>query len=216
MARFSVIGVALVLFGCASSNPKDRLSDHHYNYRQPGQRYSKVFVDVEDDTIKIIPTGKNPPVQTKRETNQFFMRPSFDVDILVTVFKYRPSSLKFPRQLNTDFNGNLYFGYRIDRFCVQHKKTPAGTSRQIKHMALTAGMFGGLGSVAITPWTTNYRTTDEYNGFALTRGLVLMFNVNNNTVGLAVGWDYITDRDKDIWIYQNKPWYGLTFSINLN
>lgn len=34
--------------------------------------------------------------------------------------------------------------------------------------------------------------------------------------GVGVGWDYLTDRDKGIWIYQNKPWYGLTVGLNLN
>jgi hypothetical protein len=32
-----------------------------------------------------------------------------------------------------------------------------------------------------------------------------MFGLNNLTVGAGVGWDSLTDRDKNIWIYQNKP-----------
>jgi hypothetical protein len=43
-----------------------------------------------------------------------------------------------------------------------------------------------------------------------------MLGVNNLTVGLGVGWDALTDRDKDIWTYQNKPWFGLTVGLNLN
>jgi hypothetical protein len=57
---------------------------------------------------------------------------------------------------------------------------------------------------------------EEYNGMVLTRGLAFMVGINTLTVGLGVGWDYLTDRDKDIWIYQNKPWYGLTLGLNLN
>jgi hypothetical protein len=68
----------------------------------------------------------------------------------------------------------------------------------------------------MTPWTTNQGMTDEYNGFILSRGIALMIGVNNLTVGAGIGWDYLTDRDKDIWIYQNKAWYGLTFSLHLN
>ena len=68
----------------------------------------------------------------------------------------------------------------------------------------------------VSPWTTNYKTTDEYNAFILSRGFAAMVGFNNLTVGLGIGWDYITDRDKDIWIYQNQAWYGLTLSLNLN
>jgi hypothetical protein len=59
-------------------------------------------------------------------------------------------------------------------------------------------------------------TTAEYSGFVLTRGLAAMVGVNDLTFGIGVGWDYLTDRDKDIWVYQNKPWYGLTVGLNLN
>ena len=88
--------------------------------------------------------------------------------------------------------------------------------KELKHSAITVGGFGGLGSAFISPWTTNYRTTDEYDGLVLSRGLAFMVGINSLTVGLGVGWDYLTDRDKDIWIYQNKPWYGITLGLNIN
>jgi hypothetical protein len=110
----------------------------------------------------------------------------------------------------------LYFGYRIDRFKVHFKNTPFGTKREINHSALTFGAFTGMGAASINPWTTNYRTTDEYDGLVLTRGIAIMLGVNSLTVGIGAGWDYLTDRDKEIWIYQNKPWYGLTLGLNLN
>ena len=43
-----------------------------------------------------------------------------------------------------------------------------------------------------------------------------MIGLKTLTVGFGVGWDYLTDRDKNIWIYQNKPWIGLTLGLNLN
>ena len=84
------------------------------------------------------------------------------------------------------------------------------------HWGLSGGVFGGFGSTPITPWTTANRTMDEYNGFVLSRGVAVMGSINRLTVGLGVGTDYLTDRDKDIWIHQNKAWYGLTIGINLN
>ena len=59
-------------------------------------------------------------------------------------------------------------------------------------------------------------TADEYDGLVLSRGFALMFGLKTLTVGFGIGWDSLTDRDKDIWIYQNKAWYGLTLGLNLN
>ena len=65
----------------------------------------------------------------------------------------------------------------------------------MRHRAITVRAFGGIGTSSFTPWTTNNGTTDEYNGFILNRGTSLMGGVNNLTVGLGIGWDYLTDRD---------------------
>jgi len=131
-------------------------------------------------------------------------------------FKYRPITQNLPRQLTTDFNGNVFFGYRIDRFRVHYEKTPVGIQKNRNHRGITAGVFGGIGSTTISPWTTGNLGTDEYNGLVLSRGIATMVGINNLTVGVGIGWDYLTDRDKSIWIYQNRPWYGLTIGLNLN
>jgi hypothetical protein len=218
MNRLIIPSCCILLFSsCATTStlPKYQLRDDHYTFHQPGGGFTEVYADVEDDTIKVIAADKTP-VAIDLSQNQLFLKPSFDVDVLVTLFKYRPSSQGLPRQLTADFNGNIYLGYRLDRFRVHYVKTPLGQNKHIRHKAISLGVFGGIGSTSITPWTTNQGTPDEYNGFILTRGVALMFGVNNLTVGIGTGWDYLTDRDKDIWIYQNKVWYGMTLSLNLN
>jgi hypothetical protein len=207
----------LIMSGCAGLKdlPKYQLKNDYYLFKQTGAKPANVFVDVQEDTLRII-GADNSVVAVKTGEDQTLMKKSFDVDIMTVLFKYRPQTLGIPRQLNSTFNGNLYFGYRIDRFKVHFKNTPIGSKREINHRALTFGAFTGMGIAAINPWTTNYRTTDEYDGLVLTRGIAVMIGVNSLTVGAGVGWDYLTDRDKDIWIYQNKPWYGLTLGLNLN
>jgi hypothetical protein len=207
----------LIMSGCAGLKdlPKYQLKNDYYLFKQAGAKPIDVFVDVQEDTLILISANKMA-VDVKPGKDQTLMKKSFDVDIMTVLFKYRPQTLGFPRQLNSTFNGNVYFGYRIDRFKVHFKNTPIGTKREINHSALTVGAFTGMGTAAINPWTTNYRTADEYDGLVLTRGIAVMIGVNSLTVGIGVGWDYLTDRDKDIWIYQNKPWYGLTLGLNLN
>ena len=86
-------------------------------------------------------------------------------------FKYRPGTRYLPRQVNTDFNGNAFLGYRQDRFKVKYSHTPIGITKAYHHRAMTMGVFGGIGSSAVTPWTTNNLISDEYNGLVLTKGL---------------------------------------------
>ena len=203
--------------GAIKDSPKYQLSDDVYEYRQKGAKYQKVNVFVKDDTIRI--TSFNNPGQavlTTPATDQLFLKKSFDVDIITIPFKYRPAVSTLPRQLTTDFNGNVFLGYRFDRFQIKYKATPVGIKKNLIHRALTLGVFGGLGSTSVTPSTTNGLTADEYDGLVLSRGFALMFGLKTLTVGFGVGWDSLSDRDKDIWIYQNSAWYGLTLGLNLN
>lgn len=209
--------VTACLASCSSfkNGPKYEFSDRYYRLKQNGSVVQKVYVHEEDDSIKIYSTDKSSlsiaPGSTAR-----FNRASFDLDAITEPFKYRPSASNFPRQLNSSFNGNVYAGYRMDYFSLRYLNLPEGTRRKLSHFAFTVGAFGGIGSEPVTPWTTNYQTTDEYSGVVLSRGLAGMIGVNNLTVGIGVGWDRLTDRDKNIWIYQNKPWYGLVIGLNVN
>lgn len=209
----------IVLSACSSfkDTPKYQLSDGEYRFKQKGDRYQKAYVHRDEDTTRIVlspPT--NTPLIPDPAKDQIFIKSSFDIDVITVLFKYRPSTSSLPRQLTTDFNGNAYFGYRVDRFRIRYKETPLGRKETYHHRGLTVGTFVGLGATSVNPSTTNNLTTDDYNGLVLTRGLAFMVGINNLTVGLGLGWDYITDRDKDIWIYQNTAWYGLTLGLNLN
>lgn len=206
--------VALISLAGCSGISKYQLRNGYYDFHQPGQPSAKVYVKLKEDSIHVIKLDETTEVV--RGQDEYFIKKSFDLDAIIAPFKYRPSSMGFPRQLNTSFNGNVYIGYRIDRFWLDYKNTPAGMVKELKHSGITVGGFGGLGSAFISPSTTNYQTTDEYDGLVLTRGLAVMVGINRLTVGLGVGWDYLTDRDKEIWIYQNKPWYGLTLGLNIN
>ena len=208
-----------LISACSSvkDSPKYQLGDGKYYFRQPGEKYKPAHVYVKDDSVHIyLQDDLSKPVVPKTGQSQYFLKRSFDVDVMTVLFKYRPTASGFPRQLTADFNGQVFVGFRMDRFGFDFKKTPMGLKKSHYHRALSIGGFGGLGAASITPWTTNYQTTDEYNGLVLSRGFALMVGVNQLTVGVGIGWDYLTDRDKQIWIYQNKPWYGLTLGLNLN
>jgi hypothetical protein len=210
----------LTILSCSTLKPfsDSNIESGYYELRQTARGYTKVYLDVKKDSIAIIAIDKESKDQSPLAhiDGQSFLKRSFDIDVLAVPFKYRPSTSNVPRQLTSDFNGNIYFGYRLDRYKTRIFHTPIGQVKKIQHHAITMGTFGGLGTTFVSPWTTNYQTNDEYNGLVLTRGLSIMAGVNNLTFGVGIGWDYLTDRDKEIWIYQNKPWYGVTISLNIN
>jgi hypothetical protein len=206
----------LLCASCSSVKVKHGMNDGRFDYRQTGEDFKKVDVYVDDnDSINVFVESK--PVSIDWDKPQYFKKATFDFDALTVPFKFRSGSSRLPRQLDTDFNGNIYIGYRVDRFRISYQNTPVGLRPKMKHVGFSGGIFGGLGSSFISPWTTNDPTfTKEYNGFILSRGMALLVGVNSLTFGVGVGWDYLTDRDKDIWIYQNKPWFGLTVGLNVN
>lgn len=224
--KFSLFCIPILfLSSCATlkETPRYQFADGEYLYRQKKDEYQAVYVDnqldEESDTLLLYPARRAyTPVfpQIAPAVDQYFLKKSFHFNLLTIPFKFRPSIEGFPSQLNSSFNGALFFGYRIDKFRMHYTFTPAGLKNEVLHWGVSAGIFGGFGSTPVTPWTTSNRTMDEYNGFVLSRGVAIMGSINKLTVGLGIGTDYLTDRDKDIWIHQNKAWYGLTIGLNLN
>lgn len=211
---FTILLVLATSCASLTSLQESELQPGYYRYREPGTSSRKVYLDVKDDSTVLY--DANEKIIAPATGSQTFQKSSMDVDVLVVTFKMRPIASGFPRQLTADFNGNIFFGYRSDWYKSRSVKTPAGITKKFRHRSLSAGAFTGIGNTSVTPGTTHYQTTDEYNGLIVSRGLSAMVGINKITVGLGVGWDYLTDRDRDIWIYQNKPWYGLTLSLNLN
>lgn len=217
--RYLLIASIMLFFTSRSSSqniPENGLSDGHYIFKQLGKRLEKIMLHVGDDTLKILSLDGNHIIIPESGKDEVFLKTSLDVDVMTILFKYRPSTSGFPRQLNTNFNGNIFLGYRVDRYKLKFNKTRPGLKKELHHLGLTVGGFVGIGSTFISQWTTNNQTTDEYDGFILIRGISAMVAFNNLTFGAGLGWDYLTDRDKNIWIYQNKPWLGLTLSLNIN
>lgn len=215
------LSAIIILSGCASQKITKQLplKSGHYVVKTPGHEPLKSYLHIEDGSITVYESKADGTfgLPTPLANNSLVLDRSFDIDALTMPFKFRPAEPGFPRQLTADFNGNIFMGYRSDRYRIHLIKTPYGIEKDIRHKAFTAGIFGGVGTTFVSPWTTtDPNFTDEYQGFILSHGISTMVGIDNLTVGVAVGWDYLTDRDKDIWVYQNKPWIGLALSLNIN
>jgi hypothetical protein len=213
----------LVLTSCTTlqNGAKYDLADGKYRLKTGGQRFN-CYVKNTTDSIKIynyttkVFTYLTP--ETYSPINQRFIKPSFDIDVLTALFKIRPPSLGIlPTQLNTNLNGSIYMGHRTDVYHIQYKKNSLDMyQRQINHFGFSSGLFVGLGNTAMTPSTTNNAISVEYDGIILQKGIAAILAINKLTIGLGFGLDTLMDKYKHEWIYQNKPWFGLMFGLNLN
>lgn len=224
------------LSSCSSlqESPKYSFSEGIYKTKIEGTRAGKVYVDIFTDSLVLYPaslangtvtldtlhkTAIAIPAERKEGLTKpfLFSRYSFDLDVLTIPFKFRPPVAGIPPQLNTAFQGALYVGARGDVFRLNYKKSPAHNYRRsTNHFGYSFGLFSGLGSSVVNETVTNDQVEYEYDGVVFLNGVAGIVGVNNFTVGLAIGFDHLLDRNRAYWIYQKKPWLGLALGLNLN
>lgn len=224
--------LALSSCGMLQKTAKKEFNDGYYSQKIDGKK-ERVYLNIVDETIqihrtklqdgkRIIDTLQNPKLiikEMKYEGNQTisFGKPSFDIDFLTIPLKYRSPANNIPSQLNANLNGAVYFGYRYDKYVLNHISNPLGKSeRNINHFGFSFGGFTGIGNTFMSPTNTNNILQQEYDGIVWSKGISGIFAVNNFTVGVALGFDNLLDKNKTSWLYQNKPWFGLAFGLNLN
>ena len=234
-ASLAFVGLEMLFSGCSTlqNSPKYEFVDGWYKTRPTGGKTTRLYVVVAGDSIRAFPPSqiKKGGIDTTRflsfaflpVSHQGLTRPyrftqtTLDLDVLTIPVKYRPSIEDMPNQLNADFNGALYLGYRSDVYLLSYAANPLHLyKRSIAHFGFSAGLFAGIGSTPISPWVTQDQVKAEYSGVVFNKGLAGIFGVNNFTFGLGLGLDHLLDTNHRYWIYQGKPWVGLTIGLNLN
>ncbi len=120
--------------------------------------------------------------------------------------------------MNANLNGGAYLGLRNDIYSIKYSASPLllKSERKINHFGFSAGIFTGIGNTLVSSTSTNNLASYDYEGIVWSKGLAGIFAINNFTVGISIGIDYLMDKNRSIWIYQNQPWAGLAFGLNLN
>ena len=230
------IFIAIWVIGVLSScNTIEKASLHglnsgYYKLKSDNINDQNVYLDVTDEKIDVYHHIKRQPdkkqfmtipLNTTTDSLIFnpmvFKKQSLDVDITSIILKYRSSVFGLPAQLTTDLNMALYVGWRHDNYHIRSKRDPLGRSyRKISNRGFDFGVFAGPGVTLISPFTTQNKRTDEYNGMIIQTGIAGFIESNVASFGLAIGYDYLLNSDQKIWIYNNKPWVGFIVGIALN
>jgi len=230
-----LIIITLVIFTSCSTNRELSsyvLSDGIYKSDLFSQNKQKVYLDNDDDTLSVYLLDKE-----KKIANNFtlqkqafpqaisndalsahsFTQTSLDVDFLTIPFKYRPSTTELPMQFNTSLNGAIFVGLRNDYYTLKYNQSPLNQyKRATQHYGLSLGLFTGIGGTTMNSSVTRNTISTEYDGVVWSKGIAGIIGINNFTVGLSLGFDHLLDQNRQNWIYQNKPWLGLAFGLNIN
>ncbi|RPE12548.1 hypothetical protein EGT74_03060 [Chitinophaga lutea] len=222
-------------YGCGIFKPsaKYQFSDGYYNASGTGNM-RKVYIHNDDDLIRAYPVSKvaaRKHVDTMQaralvygnvapgslSQSPVFTKGSFDIDFLTVPIKYRFPAEGVTRQLNANLNGGLYLGYRKDFYILRYNVSPIGISkRTITHLGFSVGTYMGFGNTFVSPHVTSGAVQSEYDGVVFNRGIAAIAALNQFTAGVAIGWDRLMDGNHGSWVYNNRPWLGLVFGLNLN
>jgi hypothetical protein len=87
--------------------------------------------------------------------------------------------------------------------------------RKIDHLGYSFGLFMGLGETPVSSSVTQNQINYSYDGVVWQNGVSAILGINSFTLGLGLGFDQLLDTNRDIWIYERKPWVGLQLGIKL-
>lgn len=231
--KYSILLVVLIVF-FTSCNVLEKASIHGFNsgyYKLESKQKSdqNVYVDVTEEKIDVYHQTEKQP-----DTNSFltiplkpsdsiqispvvFKKESLDIDITAILLKYRPSVYGLPGQMTTDFNIGLYAGWRHDSYKIVSRLDPLGKNyHKINNLGYDFGLFAGPGATIISPFTTQNEVIDEYSGMIIQTGIAGFIESNIASFGIAVGIDSLLNSDREVWIYDMKPWMGFIVGIALN
>jgi len=228
-----IIPLAFIIF-CSSCSVIEKSSSHgfgsgYYQLKAENKTVEKVYADISDERITVYQVKENQLDKKEMMTVALlktdttyryplrFIRKSLDIDITSIILKYHPSVFHLPSQLTTDFNAAIYAGWRHDQYRVQNKINPLGRRQnKISNRGYDFGIFTGLGSTQINPFSTRNIVTNEYNGMIVQFGLAGFLESSIASFGIATGFDHLLSTDRNNWIYNKKPWLGFIIGIALN
>lgn len=230
---FTLLFIIIALNSCGILTTSSKYELKDGIYRSSRLHGNRVYVSVGSDTVTVYPVRRDDVyIVDTTKSNRYskacigkegltpkmrIYKSTLDIDVLTLPFKYRPSVSGFPNQLNTSFNGAFYLGYRTDRYSLSYHRMPLGDYKRVQHhYGYSVGAFTGIGATAMNPWVTQNNINVEYDGFIWLNGLAAIVAIQDVSFGLGIGIDLLQDRNRNVWIYQGKPWQGAAISLNLN
>jgi hypothetical protein len=226
-----LLQILMFVLLCSCSSKSDmansRLTTGYYKTKRPQGIPEKRYVLIKNDTVwAYLVKGSGNQIDTAKATVYVFPKESvrliekdyafsnntWDFNFQTIIFKYRPAMANIPNQLNTEFN----LGRRADSYRISYLAKPLELNkRKITHFGYSFGFFTGLGETPMSNSVTQNQITYIYDGVIWLNGVSAIIGINSFTLGTGIGIDQLLDRNRNIWIYERKPWVGLMLGIKL-
>lgn len=222
ISRFLLCWGCWLVLASSAAQGQDPLGTGYYRVRkhqQLGLPNRRLYVVDTPDTLRLYDTKTDRQfmIPMHAQNRITLHRKEFDIDVFTIPFKLRSARGGLPPQLNSNFNACVYLGRRIDFYHLrQQPVAPRLMQRVVRSQGLGYGAFFGLGSATINEFVTAGKVPYEYDGVVVDLGLAAIYDARVFNVGLAVGIDYLADRNRQHWLYQKRPWVGVLFGLNLN
>jgi hypothetical protein len=193
---------------------------------------SHVYIKVIEDSIVVYPLSSTEKkivpditsfvgtrISDVKPGNYFyrscFVNNSIDVDLTTVLLKYRPPVRGVPNQLSYNVNAALYMGLRRDFFKLIPYISPLREETSyIRQIGFDAGFFAGIGITTINPSVTESKELLEYDGIVFQKGFAGFITFDKISIGVAIGLDNLLDHNKNSWVYNQKPYFGLLIGIS--
>jgi hypothetical protein len=227
----------IVIFISVSCLPVEKIARHDlqsgfYTLKTEDKKLTDVYLSYNEDTIRVYSVVRNGNVNSGEirfmsqssirniVPGSYFYKSTFtnktpDIDLSTIIMKYRPEREGVPNQLNANINAAMYVGYRKNFYKVMTETSPLNErSSYIRQIAFDAGLFVGIGITPVNPTVTGNRIPLEYDGIVFQKGIAAFLTFDNMSVGLSLGFDNLLDKNKTVWIYNQKPYLGLMIGIS--
>ncbi len=229
----AIIIIALQSCHTLKNSSKFGFNEGFYQSRIYHKKLKKVYVVPGEDSIKVYTQKalqKNTfdpqqsvkiafPAAQKPEAfeDYIFRSHSYDVDLTTIIFKRRPWVGDIPSQFaGASLNWSLFFGYRTDWYHLKYSQTPLRIyKRNIVHYGFSMGVFSGIGATHINGQLTRDNVQIPYDAAINVSGIAAFIAIERFTYGITFGFDHLLDNNRKHWIYQGKPWAGLSVGMNI-
>ena len=230
-----IFGVVLLLSpSCVSLGKLTRhdFDSGYYKLKIKGTGSTRVYAEVTEDSVIAYPVkleGKKefPNTSSSNGTRisrigsdsyfykSCFTNNSLDVDLTSIIFKSRHTRDDVPNQFSADLDIALYAGFRKDFYRMVTPVHPLHeTKSYVQQIGFDLGIFAGIGSSPVNPTVTNNRVSQEYDAMIFQKGVAAFISINKMSFGLAIGFDNLLDKNRSLWIYNQKSYFGLIISVS--
>lgn len=145
-----------------------------------------------------------------------FLNTALGIDLITVPVKLRPALGGIPQQLNTTFNAALAAGFRRDKYTYKKVSLAPGIQKRNRyHSGYGANLFLGTGAVLVRRAFIQNALEYDYDGLVVYYGGSLVLGLGGFNIGIGLGFDLLTDKNRKRWIYQNEPWIGAALGIKL-